>query len=557
MRVVQYARVSDPSTQDTDDKVSIQQQLADMRALCERKGWQIAGEYVDNESYKATQNPNRGKVVNPSGERADRPQFLKMLEVVKTGDAGIVLCWRDDRLVRHPRVAVALEDALDLGDANRNGKPKIEIRDATGALIDRFTLSIKATIWREENKRRAERVRMGKVATLQQGGWPGSYNRLGYTTRRSPGQRGRAIELADDDEVQLVQDIFNWYDSGLTVGDIRQKLRTSSARQKGNGSSVRRWEWNKAVIGELLRAEDYTGKATWCFADGEASSIEIPPIIPVDLWKRVQERLDRNKQLATRNAGGVYLLQNILYCGECGGKVSAVAIRYFHKTMADGKRKRYEYKNPPHQYRCVIASKYPDEHPHPKTWWGPALDYAVWRRLVDYGIERPDLITSYILDRQAELQAQGDSVGSEIAHARRRLAEIGQERAFYQRQAARGKMTEAEFDARMEETEEAHQHWEAELERFQELRDNTERVRAGLDYATQLLTALQGRLAEIDIPPGELKALPEEKRKEILKARQEIIRALCDKVVVYADRRIVIEGALDGSESAQFELGSS
>ena len=40
MRVVQYARVSDPSTQDTDDKVSIQQQLADMRALCEREGWQ-------------------------------------------------------------------------------------------------------------------------------------------------------------------------------------------------------------------------------------------------------------------------------------------------------------------------------------------------------------------------------------------------------------------------------------------------------------------------------------------------------------------------------------
>jgi hypothetical protein len=76
-----------------------------------------------------------------------------MLGLVKAGDVDIVLCWRDDRLVRHPRVAVALEDALDIGDAQRNGRPKTEIRDATGATIDRFTLSIKATIWREENKR--------------------------------------------------------------------------------------------------------------------------------------------------------------------------------------------------------------------------------------------------------------------------------------------------------------------------------------------------------------------------------------------------------------------
>lgn len=61
---------------------------------------------------------------------------------------------------------MALEDALDEGDTQRNGRDKIEICDATGAKIDRFTLSIKATIWREENKRRAERTRMGKMPRL-------------------------------------------------------------------------------------------------------------------------------------------------------------------------------------------------------------------------------------------------------------------------------------------------------------------------------------------------------------------------------------------------------
>ena len=146
MKAGLYARVS-MEEQAKGDRVSIEQQIANMRELCGRNDWTVVHLFVDAENYRATQAPNRGKVVNPSGERADRPAFLEMLEMVKAGNLDIVLCWRDDRLVRHPRVAVALEDALDLGDAVRNGRPKIEIRDATGAVIDRFTLSIKATIW--------------------------------------------------------------------------------------------------------------------------------------------------------------------------------------------------------------------------------------------------------------------------------------------------------------------------------------------------------------------------------------------------------------------------
>jgi DNA invertase Pin-like site-specific DNA recombinase len=163
MKALLYARVSDPKIQDTEDKVSIDQQLKDMRNLCERNGWEIAGEFVDKEYYRATQAPNKGKMVRPSGGRADRPQFLKMLEVIKAGDADIVLCGWYDRLVRHPRVAAALEDALDVGDITRNGKPRVEIRDAMGVIIDHFALSIEATILREENKCRAARIRWARL----------------------------------------------------------------------------------------------------------------------------------------------------------------------------------------------------------------------------------------------------------------------------------------------------------------------------------------------------------------------------------------------------------
>ena len=100
----------------------------------------------------------------------------------------------------------------------------------------------------------------------------------------------------------------------------------------------------------------------------------------------------------------------------------------------------------------------------------------------------------------------------------------------------------------------AREYWEAELERLHELRDDSAKIRAGLDYATELLTTLQAKLPEIDQAPKELKALPKEDRDKILRTRKKIIQALCEKVIIYSDRRIVIEGMLDGSEAAQFEL---
>jgi chromosome segregation ATPase len=211
-----------------------------------------------------------------------------------------------------------------------------------------------------------------------------------------------------------------------------------------------------------------------------------------------------------------------------------------------------------YEYQCSKPQQLPDvPHPRPFSRYGRTLDWEVWRRLVDYGINRPDFITDYILDRQAELQAQGDDVDGNIAHARQKSTEINQERAFYQRQAARGKMTEAEFDARMEETKETLNYWESEIIRLHDLRDNVAKVQAGIEYVNQLLASIQTVLPEVDIPPNELKAMSMEKREEVMKVRQEIVRSLVEKVTVWASGQVKIEGALDGSEATQFELGSS
>jgi len=72
---------------------------------------------------------------------------------------------------------------------------------------------------------------------------------------------------------------------------------------------------------------------------------------------------------------------------------------------------------------------------------------------------------------------------------------------------------------------------------LQELRDNAAEVRTGLDYVTELLTLFQARLSEIDQTPEELRTLPKEEHNRILKGRQTIIRALCEKVTVVKQAR--------------------
>ena len=65
----------------------------------------------------------------------------------------------------------------------------------------------------------------------------------------------------------------------------------------------------------------------------------------------------------------------------------------------------------------------------------------------------------------------------DIARARAKLQEIDRERAFYHKQAARGKMTEIEFDARMDKPQDMCRYWQAKVRRYKALRDNAQTVR--------------------------------------------------------------------------------
>jgi predicted nucleic acid-binding Zn-ribbon protein len=166
---------------------------------------------------------------------------------------------------------------------------------------------------------------------------------------------------------------------------------------------------------------------------------------------------------------------------------------------------------------------------------------------VDDGIKRPEYIEEQVTNRHQELHLHGDSLDGDVARARLKLVEVDEERAVYQRQLGRKRITEAEFDAHIDETEKTREYWQTELTRIQDLRDNQDKVQAGLKYARELLVALQNKLSEIDQAPEELKALPRERQTEILQARRVIVRALVDKVIIYSSGHREVQGVIDGS----------
>ena len=68
------------------------------------------------------------------------------------------------------------------------------------------------------------------------------------------------------------------------------------------------------------------------------------------------KQITENRNVALRNTKAVYLLQHVAYC-ECGSKIGCRLIRYGYKKLDDGKKQRYDLKNPRRTYYCFAADE--------------------------------------------------------------------------------------------------------------------------------------------------------------------------------------------------------
>jgi site-specific DNA recombinase len=541
-----YARVS-TEKQAGEDKVSIPKQLDVCRAFCERMDATILGEFVDDKKYTKTRKPKKGKLVDPSGQYDDRPDFQAMLATVETGKADMIVSFDLTRIGRHFRVLGPLGDALDEGNKNRRGRSgELQIWEADkNTNLNRVMLGLLIAMAQNENEDRKRRIKMGRIGTLEQGRWPSTAVPFGYIAHQEEGKRG-VYHVIDEKNVGTVQLIFDLAET-LSIGGIRQELIARDIPQD-TGRKIKH-QWNPGVILRILTTEAYTGKRVWTFETGETYTIEIPKIIEPAQFERIQRKIAERKTKSKRNTQAIGAVQHIAVCGHCGNKL-ATSKRDYELVYPDGKRQRQYYDVPRHFYTCNVGKRYKMDH---KTrYWGPTIDYKIWRFLVDNYVQHPQLIEQQIEERQAELQRQGDDYNSEIAQTERRIKDIEAERSRYQAGWAKGFINDAEFETHMQRTKEQIEFCQNQLIELQKLRDDSVAIRAGINYAHKLMRQIATNLPELDISPEQFRQLPIAKQRNILERRKTVIQSLCVKVTIYDTDDIDIEGVIDTDKLASF-----
>ena len=138
MRTALYARVS------TSDKgQDPEMQLRELREHCQRRGWEIVGEYVD---------------VGVSGSKDSRPELNKLVADAKRRKLDAVLVWKLDRFGRSLKHLVnALAEFESLGIAFISLKESLDLTTPAGRLM----FGIIAAMAECERDLIRERVRAG------------------------------------------------------------------------------------------------------------------------------------------------------------------------------------------------------------------------------------------------------------------------------------------------------------------------------------------------------------------------------------------------------------
>jgi DNA invertase Pin-like site-specific DNA recombinase len=145
VRAALYARVSTSNGQQNPEM-----QLIELREYCLRRGWQVAGEYVDL----------------ASGSKQRRPELDRLLSAGRKRQVDAVVVYRYDRFARSLRQLVnALEEFRALGVDFVSLHEGVDTSTPNGRLV----FGIFATIAEFERELIRDRVRSGLAAAKRQG----------------------------------------------------------------------------------------------------------------------------------------------------------------------------------------------------------------------------------------------------------------------------------------------------------------------------------------------------------------------------------------------------
>ena len=307
MTAVIYARYSS----DNQREESIEGQIRECTAYAEKNDITIVKHYIDRAISAKTDN---------------RPQFQQMIKDSDKKLFDIVLVWKLDRFARNRYDSARYKTQLKKNGVKLMSATEIISEGPEGIILE----SVLEGYAEYYSADLAEKVVRGQTENILKGRCNGGRGTFGYTLDSE--RKCHIDPLASP----FVLESFTKYRDGLTMKEIRDWLNENGIKNPVGGeftyNSVEHMLKNRRYIGELKFRDVVVPDA-------------IPPIVPLELFDDVQEKIAKNKKApARRKAEDDYLLTTKLHCGCCGALMFGES-----GTSRTGEVHRY--------YKCATAKK--------------------------------------------------------------------------------------------------------------------------------------------------------------------------------------------------------
>ena len=259
-----YIRVS---TQKQVDGSSLGTQREACERHCTAKGWKV---------QRIFREPG------VSAKTAQRPELAQLLAYCKhhQRELAAVVVYDFSRFSRNNEDFYYLRGQLRSMGIRFDAVAQQVSDGPEGALME----SIYAGFAQFDNDLRKQKIELGMRATLKNGGWPFKPS-LGYRKTRVAG-KGATLE-PHAFEAPILRRCFQMIDEGRSLQEAARY-----AEQAGLVGRETRRPLTGKDLGQLLRRDIYCGLVEvegW----GKYGIGEFEPVVSSDVWRRVQDRLDR------------------------------------------------------------------------------------------------------------------------------------------------------------------------------------------------------------------------------------------------------------------------
>ena len=307
MTAVIYARYSS----DNQREESIEGQIRECTAYAEKNGITIVKHYIDRAISAKTDN---------------RPEFQQIIKDSDKKLFDIVLVWKLDRFARNRYDSARYKTQLKKNGVKLMSATEIISEGPEGIILE----SVLEGYAEYYSADLSEKVIRGMTENALKGKFTGGAIPFGYIINAD-----HRFEI-DPLTAPFVAETFQRYNDGQTMREIRDWLNEKDIKNKRGGpmtfNTIQHMLNNRRYIGELKYRDILIPDA-------------IPPIVSVELFDDVQEKMLKNKKApARRKAEDDYLLTTKLHCGCCGALMFGES-----GTSRMGEVHRY--------YKCATAKK--------------------------------------------------------------------------------------------------------------------------------------------------------------------------------------------------------